>query len=376
MIMQQVPPALGAGRVRGEIGNLDVELVETTDLDAAIQHALEWEASWTADSERLVAKCLADVGAGDAGGADGVKVVTKFGYLQGGDLASHQAVAEGGGGIGAWDDTVKFSPSAWHCISPDFMRAQLGNSMERLEADKVDCLLMHNPEHYLLHRVPAAASASALSSASAAAAASASSASASTRTDVLEARSQLRERMAETFGALEDEVRAGRIGSYGISSNSFSVPDSDPHFLPYDWILDAAQDAAKAAGNAEHSFSTIELPVNLLELRGLVGCARWAHGHGLRVLASRPLTTFHADGTFRLVDPVVSGTAALDFQRAQALILEHFTPPALEPGGRVTEEDEDIAEACAFLRDMIMQIVHLLPGFSTESEYDQFLTEK
>jgi aryl-alcohol dehydrogenase-like predicted oxidoreductase len=367
---------LGVGMYRMKLGVAAHERALCRALRAGVSLVDTSPSYGDGDSERLVAKCLADVGAGDAGGADGVKVVTKFGYLQGGDLASHQAVAEGGGGIGAWDDTVKFSPSAWHCISPDFMRAQLGNSMERLEADKVDCLLMHNPEHYLLHRVPAAASASALSSASAAAAASATSASDSTRTDVLEARSQLRERMAETFGALEDEVRAGRIGSYGISSNSFSVPDSDPHFLPYDWILDAAQDAAKAAGNAEHSFSTIELPVNLLELRGLVGCARWAHGHGLRVLASRPLTTFHADGTFRLVDPVVSGTAALDFQRAQALILEHFTPPALEPGARVTAEDEDIAEACAFLRDMIMQIVHLLPGFSTESEYDQFLTEK
>jgi hypothetical protein len=48
-------------------------------------------------------------------------------------------------------------------------------------------------------------------------------------------------RAPQVFVALEREVRTtGRIGFYGISSNSFSLPADHHHFLPYDGLIDLA----------------------------------------------------------------------------------------------------------------------------------------
>lgn len=99
-----------------------------------------------------------------------------------------------------------------------------------------------------------------------------------------EVRRELTRRIAEAFEALEEQVEKGAIKSYGISSNSFAVPALDPHFLPYDNLVDLAiQAARKVRGTEQHKFSTIQLPGNLLETEGLEHAAIWARERGLVV---------------------------------------------------------------------------------------------
>ena len=51
---------------------------------------------------------------------------------------------------------------------------------------------------------------------------------------------------------------------YG-SSNSFALPFTHPHFVPFDELIPAAEKAAAAVGNATHGFKAVQFPGNLLE---------------------------------------------------------------------------------------------------------------
>ena len=113
------------------------------------------------------------------------------------------------------------------------------------------------------------------------------------------------EKIEDTFVALEEEVKIGRIRSYGVSSSAFSsMPEA---MFPFKRMLHVAAVAASKVGNKSHSFKTIEFPLNLLERRGLA-VAQWAKQKGLRVVTSRPLTGVTMEGAYRLVgEPVSSG---------------------------------------------------------------------
>ena len=93
------------------------------------------------------------------------------------------------------------------------------------------------------------------------------------------------------FVSLEKEVKEGRISSYGISFEGSEYKD----------LLLLAQKAAQEAGNTKHSFSTIELPINILQQEGLI-CAAWAKKQGLRVLSSCPLNAQKGHLMYRLAD--------------------------------------------------------------------------
>ena len=197
-----------------------------------------------------------------------IKIVSKFGYIQGSNMSLHKETP--------FEEVVEYNEACYHSISKSFMKNQLTQSLKQLEMKKIDCYLIHNPEYYLLDAINKKIDKD-------------------TRLDVMY------ERLYESFIGLEEEVKDGRISSYGISSNSFSAPHNSPEFLPYEDILTLAQRAAQSVGNTTHSFSTIELPINLLERDGLK-CASWAKENGLRVLANRPLNAQYNDMMYRLAD--------------------------------------------------------------------------
>ncbi len=202
-----------------------------------------------------------------------VEIVSKFGYIQGSTLLDYK---ENSSSKEYADEVVEFSEDCYHSISKSFLSMQLSDSLKRLEMKKLDCYLIHNPEYYLLDAI-------------------------NRGVDKDERLDEMYKRIENAFIGLEEEVKNGRIGSYGISSNSFSVEHDSEEFLPYEDLITLAENAALVAGNDRHSFTTIELPINLLEQEGLK-CASWAKENGLRVLANRPLNAKYENMMFRLAD--------------------------------------------------------------------------
>ncbi|MDD2356817.1 MAG: aldo/keto reductase [Thiovulaceae bacterium] len=210
----------------------------------------------------LVMKLLSDEEISD------VEIISKVGYIQGSTLARHRE--------SAFEEVVEYSENCYHSISQNFIKDQISVSLQRLEVESINCLLLHNPEYYMLDGINRGMS----------------------KEDRLDGMYQ---RIFDAFLALEEEVRAGRIRSYGISSNSFSKHPNDEEFLPYEDLLSLASDAAKELKNNKHSFTTIELPINLLETEGLK-CAAWAKKNKLRVLVNRPLNAQKGMKMYRLAD--------------------------------------------------------------------------
>ena len=197
-----------------------------------------------------------------------VEIVSKFGYIQGITKKRHDE--------NAFDEVVEYNENCFHSISKSFVKDQLTQSLSRLERDTIDCYLIHNPEYYLLDAI-------------------------NRGVDEDMRLDEMYRRIYDAFVALEEEVKNGRIREYGISSNSFSKDHNDKDFLPYEDLLTLASNAALEVGNENDSFTTIELPINLLELEGLK-CATWAKENGLKVLVNRPLNASKDNLMYRLAD--------------------------------------------------------------------------
>lgn len=216
-------------------------------------------------AEKAIALALQDV---DEEKRSQVEIISKFGYIQGSNLLKHKEEP--------FEDVVEYSQTCYHSISKSFMESQLLDSLLRLEIKKLDCYLIHNPEYYIYDALNRGKNPD-------------------------EIMDTMFDRIYDAFVALEEQVQKGTIGSYGISSNNFAKPSSDKAYLPYEDLITLAKKAAKYVGNASHSFTTIELPINLLEQEGLK-CAAWAKKNGLRVLANRPLNAQESELTYRLAD--------------------------------------------------------------------------
>lgn len=216
-------------------------------------------------AERAVGEVLKQF---DADILDEIEIIGKFGYIQGENLQKYKGKS--------LDEVVKYSQDCYHCISKEFMQEQLALSLSIIGIERFDCYMIQNPEYYLLDALKKGVAFD-------------------------ERLDEINRRIFDAFVALEEQVSNQTILSYGISSNNFSLPSSSEEFLPYEDLIDLATRAAKYVGNKKHSFSTIELPINLLETEGLK-CAKWAKKNGLRVFANRPLNTTKDGMMFRLAD--------------------------------------------------------------------------
>ena len=267
-------------------------------------------------AERAIAKALRFF---DDDRRENVEIVSKFGYIQGSTMARVRAGEP-------FEEIVEYTPNVWHCIHPDFLRDQLEASLDRLQCSHIECYLIHNPEYFLLDALNHERD----------------------RNVTLDA---MNDRIYRAFVALEQAVAAGKIVSYGISSNSFAKRFDDPEFLPYEDLPALAMHAARETGSDRHHFSTVELPVNLLETEGLA-CARWAKAHGIRVLANRPLNARKNGRMYRLA--------------------EYEMPPRYEH--RLNEMLlMSEGEALASLHNLIAQLDDVRHRFQWPGDYDNFL---
>ncbi|MCK9492641.1 MAG: aldo/keto reductase [Sulfurimonas sp.] len=216
-------------------------------------------------AERAIALAFREF---DEGTKDSVEIVSKVGYIQGSNMDRHKEEP--------FEEVVEFSPDCFHSISESFIKDQLTESLKRLERTKIDCYLLHNPEYYILDAI-------------------------NRDIDKDEMLDEMYKRIYRAFVALEIEVKNGRISGYGISSNSFSKSKKSDEFLPYEDLIILADKASEEVLNDTHSFTTVQLPINILELEGLK-CAQWAKENGLRVLANRPLNAEFEGKMYRLAD--------------------------------------------------------------------------
>ncbi|HEX7124172.1 MAG TPA: aldo/keto reductase [Thermodesulfobacteriota bacterium] len=213
-------------------------------------------------------------------------------------------------------------------IGFDLLDDQLSRSLERLDLETLDVCLLHNPESFLMDAARRGRSA--------------------TPAALAATREAFHRRLREAFRYLETQVDAGRIGAYGVSSNTVARPTSDPEATSLADMLVAAREA----GGERHRFRVLQAPMNLLE--PAVALERREEGltvldlamrEGIAVLANRPLNAIGPGGLLRLADvEVPAPVVGLDAQRIVLAALEaefqRDLAPEIEVGpGSVSPSD-------------------------------------
>jgi uncharacterized protein len=252
-------------------------------------------------SERLVGAVLADLVARGTLAREEVVVVSKIGYVQGQNLKlAREREAEGR----PFPEMVRYMDGCWHCVHPDFLADQLTRSLDRLRLGTLDVCLLHNPEYFLAD------------------------AKRRSHGSLATLRDEFYRRLREAFRFFETEVVAGRLRSYGVSSNTCTAPADDPEATALTRMLEAAHEA----GGARHHLRVLQLPMNLFESGALFernnsatdpttapSSGRDAHADarsasmqrtvlgvashaGLGVLVNRPLNAAVGDALLRLAD--------------------------------------------------------------------------
>ena len=223
------------------------------------------------ESEKLIGTVVGNLIAEKRVRREELVIVSKAGYLQGSNYTlARQRKAEGR----PFPNILHIDEGLDHCIHPEFLADQLTRSLARLNSDYLDLFLLHNPEYYLTWAAKA-------------------------QFKLPRAQSEYLTRLQMAFAYLETEVANGRIGSYGISSNTFPARRDNYRFTSLSMILNS--------GDYPH-FKAIQLPMNLLE----TGAATYpnqadgrtvlqlAHDAGLAVLINRPLNAIRKETVTRL----------------------------------------------------------------------------
>lgn len=252
---------------------------------AALQHALvsginliDTSANYAdGGSEELVGQVLAHMVDSGELRREAVVVVSKAGYLQGKNYTLSQERKRLGR---PFPELVPYADGLEHCIHTEFLEDQLTRALDRLGLDTIDVYLLHNPEYYLGWA-------------------------AHNGMDPPAAQIEYDRRIANAFRHLETEVTRGRIRWYGISSNTFPAPASDPQFT----CLERVWEMAEAIG-PEHHFGVVQLPMNLYEdgavllanQPGGMTALEFARQKNLGVLINRPLNAFTENRLLRLAD--------------------------------------------------------------------------
>ncbi len=227
-------------------------------------------------SERVVGRVLQEFFKGGELQREEVVVISKVGYVQGQNLQLAQERERQGRGF---PEMVKYMQNCWHCIHPDFLSDQLFRSLARLQLDHLDVLLLHNPEYFLsdaLHQ---------------------------RRHDLDATRDEYYRRLAAAFSFLEEQVAAGRLAYYGVSSNTFPHANSHPEFTSLERLWEIAESLSP-----QHHFGVIQFPANLLETGAMFEknqsggrtLLEFAAEKNLATLVNRPLNAMHGGSMTRL----------------------------------------------------------------------------
>jgi aryl-alcohol dehydrogenase-like predicted oxidoreductase len=264
-------------------------------------------------------------------------IVTKAGYIQGQNLRIIEELNSKGL---ATEDLVDLGEDLKHSIHPDFLKNQLDNSLKRLQKNSVDILLLHNPEYYFK--------------------------------SVGANQEEYYRRIEKAFRYLEEEVRLGRIKSYGISSNNFVLPLTDNEVTNLTRVLEVAKNISST-----NHFSTIQFPFNLIEIGALEKFGEYgdqsllelAQLNGLTTMVNRPLNAFTNNQLVRLAtyefltDKFDELKAREDFESAMKIIEEKWKATSVDDE---MANDSDINEV-----SLIKQFKELWDTLPTPDAVDQ-----
>ena len=212
---------------------------------------------------------------------DEVVLVSKAGYVQGSNLkAAAKRESEGN----PYPDMVKYMDGCWHCIHPDFLEDQLRLTLGRLGFDSLDVYLLHNPEYFLTDKKKSVKS---------------------NNIDINTIREEYYRRISIAFEWMEQKVKEGLIGSYGISSNTFPKASDDFEFTSLERVLKSAENVA-----SDNHFQVIQFPFNPFENgacniknqdKNTKTLLEKAEENSLATLINRPLNSMTEKGMIRLV---------------------------------------------------------------------------
>ncbi|MCX4500882.1 aldo/keto reductase [Streptomyces sp. NBC_01728] len=177
-----------------------------------------------------------------------------------------------------------------HSLAPAYVRWQTRRNGAELGRERLDAVLLHNPER--AHPGD---------------------------------REALHTALREAFAVLEEETAAGRVGGYGVATwhgladGAFTVPE----------LLALAADAA---GGPTHHLVALQFPVSLVMMTPITqaldgrGPAREAAGAGLEVMASAPL---HGGELLAMVEQELVDLIRPGLTPAQACILAAASCPGV-----------------------------------------------
>ncbi|WP_373049556.1 aldo/keto reductase [Vulgatibacter sp.] len=272
-------------------------------------------------AEIAVGQVLAELFAKGTISRQQVVVAGKIGVLQGESLREmreREAEEKPVPGV------VHFQDGVWSCIHPAWIEEQIGASLQRLQLDGLDIVLLHNPEIFLADAQTNRRGVS-----------------------IEQVREQFYGRIERAFEQLEKECKAGRIGWYGISSNTLAAPAAEPQAIDLQRLVQAAKAAARKVGAADDHFAVVEVPLNLYENRpatlalGDQGTfLAQAEMAGLAVLTNRPLNAILGPNRLlRLAEPPQMpnapklADAAAEVQAIEAVFAQDFAPKIKVQGG-------------------------------------------
>ncbi len=228
-------------------------------------------------SEKLVGNVLAELVESGKLKRKDVVLVTKAGYVQGRNLKRAEERSEAGD---PFPELVDFAEGLQHCIHPEFLADQLERAIKRLGQDYIDVFLLHNPEYHLSWCD-------------------------SQGMDRDQVQTEYYRRIKEAFAFLETQVEAGRIGWYGISSNTFVDPEEAYAHTSLSKVWELARSLTP-----QNHFAVVQFPLNLYESGAVLeknqpggqSVLKFAAEKGLGVLINRPLNAINGERLTRLAE--------------------------------------------------------------------------
>ncbi len=249
-------------------------------------------------SERLIGDVVAGLLTDGSLKREELVMISKVGYVQGVNLREAKERAQQGH---PYPDMVEYHPDCWHNISPEFLQDQISKSLLRLKLDRLDVLLLHNPEYFL---------------------------------KLTHNRERYYQRIQKAFEYLEAEVTNKRIQYYGISSNTFIEHEAASEFTSLERVCEIAKNMRK-----NNHFAVVQFPLNLFEAGGVLNksnarlsALQYAHKNQLGVLINRPLNAFFRNRLARLASfpehDVVEIKGQMHISLGRAIELENkFSQP-------------------------------------------------